>query len=147
MGKFIFALLLMSSPAFATSDFTDWKWGVGFSQLNGTQGGVHFEVGSPVFNKEAPFLSSLVLTYDAFGTEIESADEDNYVMNSGKLFWEFRHLPYKEILSYYFRLGAGYDWMNKYVNSDGGFAVAGFQLGTDFIIQDNANGEDRKSVV
>lgn len=140
MKSFLLTILFMTSSAQASTDFKDWKWGVGFNSLNGTRGGVHAEVGTKSFYSDGDVMSSLFLTFDAFGTEVEDPDEDYYSMSSAKLMYELRHPPYKELVSLYFRIGGGYNWMNKYVHSNGGFGVAGFQLGADFVAQERPEG-------
>jgi hypothetical protein len=141
MKSFLFLILLMGSSAFAENEFASWKWGVGFTQQNLMRTATHFEVGSPALVDTPNYLGSFILAVDLAKTSRGAFIAGNaYSVATPKLMWEFRRPMYKGITSYYARIGAGYSFFSKDINSNGGIFVVPFQLGMDFTIQENEKG-------
>ena len=135
----IIALGLFSQISFADQeqpDFSRWKFGLGFTQQSQMRSGLVAELGFPTFSAaDAPTINSIIVSYGFNSTEIEKPGEDPYLIGVGRVMFENRYPFFKELVSFYGRLGGGYMHMNKTLHSDGGIIILPIQFGIDIVIR------------
>lgn len=139
----VLTLGLISQVTFAqetTPDFSGWRFGLGFTQQSQMRSGLVAELGFPTFSDKNAFaFNSIVLSYGFMATDLEKPGEDPYLIGVGRVMFENRYQFYKELVSWYGRIGGGYMHMNKTLHSDGGIIIVPIQFGIDIVILNRPN--------
>lgn len=133
--KFIIAVLITLTTTLASAQDSatgGWKWGIGFDNTANFKSGVTLDILSPkLFGETNEY--SLVLSVSSQQLNYNILNEDLDVIPV-RLLLEARNPLYKEIVSTYVRLGAGYAFASDvFIHKDDGYFIVPFVIGADFI--------------
>ncbi|MBY0316529.1 MAG: hypothetical protein K2Q26_13480 [Bdellovibrionales bacterium] len=135
--RFLMLPLLLFTLSAQASDVKSWAWGVGFGAKSAVESNFSFDVKTPWLWGE-DVLGSLVLNVNSQRTTFQQAVTNNeYNVLPVRLLVELRRPLYKEVISGYTRIGAGYNFTDKTIHSDGGWSTIPVQFGADVIIGEN----------
>lgn len=135
------ALLTITILAFTSISygFTDgWKWGIGFDNVSNIKSSTTLDIISPkLFGEVREFSLVLSASSQALNYNILN---DNLSVIPVRLMLEMRNPVYKELVSSYIRIGAGYAFVNSnFIHKDHGYFIVPIAIGAD-IFQYEANG-------
>jgi hypothetical protein len=132
MKFLVFCVLVFTSlSSLAEADFTGWRFGAGFGQQSEMNSLIGLDLGTPVLYKGTELDHSLVFALTGYTTMYEDSENDNYSMFGAKVMWEIRRRMYKELISYYSRLGAGWMFADNALNEGDDFFIVPFYFGVD----------------
>lgn len=132
----IFAILAFTSLSHA---FTDgWMWGIGFDNVANVKSSTTFEVKSPKLFGDVR-QASLVLSASSQTLNYGIINDDLSVVPV-RLMLEVRNPVYKEVMSGYVRIGAGYSFASDdLIHEDHGYVILPVAIGAD-VFQYDING-------
>lgn len=132
MKIFVTALItLVTSVATAQESATSgWKWGIGFDNTTNVKSSVTLDVLSPkLFGETNEYSLVLSVSSQTMNYSILNKDLDIIPV---RLLLEARNPLYKELISSYVRLGAGYAFASDtFIHKDDGYFIVPFVVGTD----------------
>lgn len=133
----MFSFCILQTAFCGASDFEKWGWGVGFGVKSDVQSSVNLEFKSPqLWGTDS--VGSLYLSVASHQTTYtKPAETDVAYMYPVRLLAEFRRPTFKEIVSGYWRIGAGYMFADKYIHSNRGYFMIPVQFGLDVIMGAN----------
>lgn len=135
--KYLLMPLFLFSSAAQATDVKSWAWGVGFGAKSAVESNFSLDVKTPWLWGEQ-ILGSIVLNVNSQRTEFDdSGSNDNLNLLPVRLLVEMRRPIYREVVSGYTRIGAGYNFTDKQIHSDGGWFAIPVQFGADIIIGEN----------
>lgn len=133
MSKILFILaFVLTSAANAESITEGWKWGVSFDNTPNFKTSTSFEIATPkLFGTEKEY--SLVLSVSSKAMNYNIINDDLSLVPL-RLMLEMRNPVYKDIVSSYVRVGAGYSFASDVrIHKDDGYFIIPFAIGADIM--------------
>lgn len=128
--KTVSTLLIFAFTSICHGATDGWKWGIGFDHVSNIKTSTTLEILSPkLFGDRREF--SLVLAASSQSLNYNILNDDLSVVPV-RLMLEIRNPVYKELISSYVRIGAGYSFANdKFIHRDDGYFILPVAIGAD----------------